>query len=112
MFDPSSAESVRSNAQAVLALAGLLERIENSPIHVDAAQYQAVVSKLKAALHEPLPGMVLDAVLSGHSAAAEVYENLHYARSGLSRSTLDASVESERLASELLARVARRRKPG
>jgi hypothetical protein len=41
---------------------------------VDADQYRTVVARLKAALAEPLPQVVLDAVLSGHPAAQTLYE--------------------------------------
>ena len=48
----------------------------------------------------------LNAVLSAYPAAGEVYENMHYAQSGLSRSTLDRSVASEMATSQLLAKLA------
>ena len=47
-------------------------------------------------------------MLGALPAAAEVYENLHYHLSGLSRSPLERSVASEKLASDLLAKAARR----
>jgi hypothetical protein len=47
-------------------------------------------------------------VLGAHPAAAELYENQHYAQSGLSRSSLERSVQSEMLASQLIARAARK----
>jgi len=48
----------------------------------------------------------LNAVLSAYPAAGEVYENMHYAVSGLSRTTLEtASVASEMAASQFLAKL-------
>jgi hypothetical protein len=73
--------SIRSRAQTILALAGILERLDASP-SVDAGQYQTVVTRLKAALAEPLPDIVLEAVLSDHPAAQQLYENLREERGG------------------------------
>ena len=103
--------SIRSRAQTITSLAGLLELVERSGQAPDPGQYRALVAQLQAALAEPLPELVLDAVLSGHPAAATVYENLHYARSGLSRTPLERSVESEQAATQLLARVSKRPTP-
>ena len=96
--------SVTSRLETVVALARLLEKIENSPQPIGADQYRAVVFKLKAALAAELPAPALEAVLSSFPATAELYENMHYAVSGLSRSTLDRSVASELLASGLMQR--------
>jgi hypothetical protein len=65
---PSDAATIRSRAQVILALAGILERLDASS-EVNAGQYQTVVTRLKAALTEPLPDIVLAAVLSDHPAA-------------------------------------------
>jgi hypothetical protein len=107
MSSPATA-SIRSRAQTIASLAGLLEHVERSAQAPDPGQYRALVAQLQAALAEPLPPEVLDAVLSGRPAAAAVYENLHYARSGLSRSPLDRSVASEQAAAQLLARLTHR----
>jgi hypothetical protein len=104
MSSPATA-SIRSRAQTIASLAGLLEHVEHSAQAPDPGQYRGLVAQLQAALAEPLPDDVLDAVLIGRPAAATVYENLHYARSGLSRSPLDRSVASEQAATQLLARV-------
>ena len=101
-------ETVKSRLENVIALARLLDRIEASPVATDADQYQTVVRHLKHALAQELPADALDAVLSAHGSAAELYENEHYARSGLSRSTLDRSVRSEMLAAQAIAKAARR----
>ena len=55
----------------------------------------------------PLPAAPLQAILKAHPATAEIYENLHYDTSGLSRSSLDLSVASEMLATGLIHKVAR-----
>ena len=102
-------ESVRSRIESVVALARLLERVEHSASTVSADQYQALVRQLKLALSEDLPDAALQAVLGAHPAAAELYENLHYAQSGLSCSSLERSVSSEMLARQVLARAARKR---
>jgi hypothetical protein len=91
----------------VIALARLLERVENSAVAVGADQYRALVRQLAAALSQEIPDDALQAVLGAYPAAAELYENMHYAQSGLSRSPLERSVDSEMLASQALARAAR-----
>ena len=101
-------ETVKNRLENVIALARLLERIETSAVAFSADQYQALVRQLKIALGQELPQDALNAVLGAHPAAAELYENQHYAQSGLSRSSLERSVGSEMLASELIARAAKR----
>jgi hypothetical protein len=99
--------SMKNRLQTVIALAGALERIENGRMPADADQYQVVVDRLKSALSEALPDDVLQAVLDAHPSAAELYENMHYEQSGLSRSSLERSIGSEMVAAEALARLAR-----
>jgi hypothetical protein len=101
-------DTVRSRIESALALAGLLERVERGPSNIGADRYRTLVRQLQAALQRELPDEALQAVLGAYPAAAEVYENLHYAQSGLSRSSLERSVSSEMLASQALARAARR----
>ncbi len=103
-------ESVRSRIETTIALARLLERVENNPAGVGADQYRALIAQLKLALAEELPADALQAVLGAHPATAELYENMHYDRAGLSRSSLERSIASEMLASQSLARIARRSK--
>ena len=100
-----------AHLETVIALARLLERVERSAAPVDAGQYQLLVAQLKAALSQDLPQPALDAVLGALPAAAELYENMHYHLSGLSRSTLERSVASERLVADLLAKVSKRSGP-
>ena len=100
--------TVKNRLENVIALARLLERVETSAVAFSADQYQALVRQLKIALGQELPQDALNAVLGAHPAAAELYENQHYAQSGLSRSSLDRSIGSEMLASQLIARAAKR----
>lgn len=100
--------TVRSRLENVIALARLLERVENNPVAISADQYQALVHQLKIALGQELPDDAIQAVLGAYPATAELYENQHYAQSGLSRSPLERSVGSEMLASQLIARAAQR----
>ncbi len=101
-------ETLKNRLETVIALARLLERVDHNPVPVGADQYRALVRQLSVALSQEMPDDALQAVLGAHPAAAEVYENLHYAQSGLSRSSLERSVESEKLARQVLARAARR----
>lgn len=101
-------ESLKNRLETVIGLARLLERVESSGRAFGAEQYRALVRQLGVALSQEMPDDALQAILGAHPAAAEVYENLHYAESGLSRSSLERSVGSELLASQVLARAARR----
>jgi hypothetical protein len=99
-------DSVRTRLETVIALARLLERVERAPSSASAEQYRALVLQLQQALDDDLPTDALNAVLSAYPASAEVYENLHYAQSGLSRTTLEHSVASEMQASQFIAKIA------
>ena len=105
-------DSIKSTLQAVIVLAGILEHMERSNAPIDAHQYQAVVARLKEALSMNLPDDTLQAILNAHPAAADVYENMHYKLSGLSRSSLDQSISTETLAAQAIARIARSSKAG
>src|SRR4051794_5730894 len=94
--------SIRHRLENLIALAGLLERVERSPERIGAEQYQQLVARIKHALGKELPAEALQAVLAAHPATAVVYENLHYHQAGLSRSSLERSVASEMLTSQLL----------
>lgn len=100
--------SFKTRLENVIALARLLERVEASHQALDADQYRALVRQLAQALDQELPDDALQAVLGAHPAAAELYENRHYERSGLSRSSLERSVGSEMLAAQTIARAARK----
>jgi len=101
-------DSVKSRLENVIALARLLERVERHPQAPDPEQYRALVGQLGAALESELPRAALDAVLGAYPAAAEVYENRHYAISGLSRAPLERAVGAEMAASQALHRIAQR----
>ena len=103
---PAPDTRYKTRLETVIALARLLERLERAPSSASPEQYRALVLQLQGALDEGLPTEALNAVLGAYPAAGEVYENMHYAQSGLSRSTLDASVASEMQASQLLAKLA------
>ena len=106
-------DSVKSRLENVIALARLLERVERHSQAPDPDQYRALVRQLGTALEADLPHDALQAILGAHPAAAELYENLHYAVSGLSRSPLDRAVAAEMSASQALHRIAQRsRKQG
>lgn len=107
----SNVESTRSAVHTVFSLAHLLEHIDRSGAPIDAAQYRIVVARLQDALSQPLPEAALTAVLNTYPSAAEVYENMTYETSGLSRSPLESSVSSEVLATQWLARFALDAKP-
>ena len=100
-------EPLHTRLETLIALARLLERVEASTRAVGAGQYRSLVRQIESLLSAPLPGQALHAILDAHPATAMIWENLHYATSGLARSPLDASVATERLATELLQRVAR-----
>ena len=101
-------ESLRTRLENLIALARLLERVETSAVAVGADQYRALVSQVKVALAVALPEQAVNAILDAHPATAELYENMHYESSGLSRSPLERSVATEMLASEWIHRAARR----
>ena len=105
-------ESVQSRLETVIALSRLLERVEASSTAPGADQYQALVRHLKGALAGGLPEPALNAILGTHPATAELYENMHYETSGLSRTPLDRSVVTEMLATEIIHRASRRGEPG
>ena len=91
--------------QATLALAQLLERVEQRPGVLSADQYRALVQQLAELLHQDLPAAAREAILQRSPAAAQVYENLHYAVAGLARSPLDAATRAEIATRELLGRL-------
>ncbi|KQW38603.1 hypothetical protein [Rhizobacter sp. Root404] len=99
-------ETLKNRLETVIALARLLERVEHNAPAIGAEQYRTLVRQLSVVLAQEMPDQALQAILGAHPAAAEVYENMHYAQSGLSRSSLEASIESEKAARQVLARAA------
>ncbi len=99
-----AAAALKNRIENLIAMAQLLERVDANPTIVGAQQYLNLVSTVKALLSEDdLPEDALRAVLRACPATAQVYENMHYDRSGLSQSPLDAAVSSEMAATELIA---------
>ena len=102
----STAAATRARVEHVVALAQLLERIEQSPNRsangVGPQQYRNLVQQLQQALAQPLPQEVLNAILNAAPATAELYENLHYADAGLCRSPLEAATRAEFAARALI----------
>ena len=95
-------EPLQTRLETVIALSRLLERVEARGLSIGADQYRALVRQLQATLATPMPAPALEAILGAHPATAEVYENMHYDVSGLSRSPLERSVATEMLATQLL----------
>ncbi len=93
-----------SKATIAITLARLFERLEHSPVRVDADQYRLVASRLAEALSAVEPGAPLQALLEASPAAAEIYENLNYQHAGLCRSPLDAALAAEVRSREILDR--------
>ena len=100
--------TIKNRLETVIALSRLLERVEATSVQIGADQYRALVRQLTVALGQEIPDDALQAVLGAHPAAADVYENMHYAQSGLSRQPLERSIGSEMLASQALAKAARK----
>ena len=105
-------EPLQTRIETVIALSRLLERVEARGLSIGADQYRALVRQLQATLATPMPGPALEAILGAHPATAEVYENMHYDVSGLSRSPLERSVSTELLAAQVIDRAARSSRKG
>ncbi len=99
-------ESLNTRLETLIALARLLERVEASPAAIGADQYRALVRQIQGALATPVPPAALQAILKAHPATAEIYENMNYETSGLSRSPLERSVATEMLATGLIHKIA------
>ena len=96
-----------SHAQALktaITLAELLQRVEASTQAIGAGQYQRLALHLTRLLANLPPGARLTALLNAFPAAAVLYENARYAQAGLCRSALDASLDTELQARELIGR--------
>jgi hypothetical protein len=98
-----AAAALKNRIENLIAMAQLLERVDANPTIVGAQQYLNLVNTVKTLLADDLPEDALRAVLRACPASALLYENMHYDRSGLSQSPLDAAVASELAASELLS---------
>lgn len=105
----STQQGLRHNAGALsvpATLANLLDMLDYRPRGAHAAQYRAVASRLAKEL-ETLDRDSLEALLNGSPAAAEIYENQHYALAGLCRSNLEAATQAEMLARAAIERAMR-----
>ena len=91
----------KTDLTVIYVFAALLER---SAVPVGAEQYRSVVQHLVNELGNVEPRTALGALLDGHPATAELYENAYYQHAGLCRSALDASLFAERQAKEVLDR--------
>lgn len=99
---------IRTKLETLVPLAHLLECVEAGMASASADGYRRLVLRLQAALSEDIPPEVLQALLSAYPATGQIFENLHYGHSGLSRAPLERSVSSELLARQVLTRAARR----
>lgn len=100
-----AAQPITGALKTAVTLAELLQRIESRAQPVGAAQYRQLVQHLARLLDSLPPGRALDALLDSFPAAATVYENLQYARAGLCRTPLDASLNTELQTRALLQRI-------
>ena len=101
-----AAAALQNRIENLIAMAQLLERVDAQPTLVGAQQYQNLVNTvMKLLADDEVPEDARRALLRASPACATLYENLHYDRSGLSQSPLDAAVASEMAATELLARM-------
>ena len=103
-----SSSWIRTKLETVVPLAHLLECVETGMASASADGYRRLVLRLQAALSDDIPAEALQAILSAYPATGQLFENLHYGQSGLSRAPLERSVSSERLAKQVLARAAGR----
>jgi hypothetical protein len=103
-----SSSWIRTKLETVVVLAHLLECVETGAASASADGYRRLVLRLQAALSEDVPAEALQLILSAYPATGQIFENLHYGHSGLSRAPLERSVSSELLAKQVLARAARR----
>lgn len=102
---------IRTRLETLVPLAHLLECVETGMASASADGYRHLVLRLQAALSEDIPADVLQVLLSAYPATGQIFENLYYGHSGLSRAPLERSVSSELLAKQVLARAARRAVP-
>ena len=99
---------VKGRIEHFIAMAQLLERVDAHPSLIGALQFQKLAGVVQSMLRTEIPDDALRAVLRACPATAQLYENLHYDRSGLSQSPLDRAVESELRAAEAIDHARRR----
>ena len=86
---------VRIDTTVLRVLAALLQRLDDSRVDVDAAQYASVVARLMNEMRALASNSELAGILDTYPAAAELYENINYQYAGLCRSVLDAALTAE-----------------
>jgi len=110
-IDPAWAplEGARRNPSIGTAESTLLRRVnaQLKDAGLPSDQYRALVHRLGESLESDLPEAALKAILGAYPAAAELYENRHYEKSGLMLSPLERSVETEMMTSQALHRIAK-----
>jgi hypothetical protein len=107
-MNAARAGALPAHLHVVLTLADLLTALESSRVPVGAEQYRSVARRLAQALAEAPQDETLRALLDARPAAAELYENIHYAHAGLCRAPLDAALGAETKAAEAIRRAAAR----
>jgi hypothetical protein len=91
--------------QPLAATALLLEKLDRLPREASAGQYRAVVQRAAALLDAAEPGPALERLLEVMPALAELWENRHYASSGLCRSPLESAMAAELATTALIKRL-------
>lgn len=109
MSQTSKTIEVPERLRVVTTLARLLQTLETSLERADPRQYQQVAQRLGQALAEAEGDEALPVVLDAFPAAAQVYENVHYAQAGLCRQRLSHAMSAELQARAVLQRL---RSPG
>ena len=92
-----------SDLTILRVLAALLQRLDDSTVPVDGAQYRSVVARLVNELGAVSSNTELAGILDAYPAAAELYENVNYQYAGLCRSALDTALAAERQATVVLS---------
>lgn len=98
---------VQSIPANLLLLAQLFERLDRSAAAVDGAQYRDVAQRLAREIEQTRDAAAVQTLLAASPAAAELYENMHYAHAGLCRSPLEAALAAEKSARSAIAAASR-----
>jgi hypothetical protein len=105
-MNATQSKQLPARLTVVFTLSRLLQRLEQSQEPVGADQYKAIVARLSDELSNVEMDDSLRLLLNAHPAAAELYENLNYQHAGLCRSPLEASMQAELMAKDVIARAA------
>lgn len=105
---PPSPEVAQRMAQLqpIAALAKILQKAEEGGYPGHAEQFQHVAKQLSELLADVEADEILYSIFNAYPAAAELYENVRYAHAGLCLHDIDAAIEAETQAAELLKGVA------